>query len=152
MPARGRRAPQFRRRLSIGAPETFLSPVRPVLKAFVCAVVPEASSLDEAGWTALEELIEVALRHRPPTLKRQLRFALRLIEWLPLVRYARPFTSLHPAQRARFLSLLDTNPIQAVRLGFWGLRTLALLGYYGRPEAAREIGYAADPRGWEAFR
>jgi hypothetical protein len=37
-----------------------------------------------------------------------------------------------------------------IRVGFWGLRTLALLGYYARPEAAEEIGYTADRRGWEA--
>jgi hypothetical protein len=34
----------------------------------------------------------------------------------------------------------------------WGLRTLFLLGYYSRPAAAREIGYRADPRGWDARR
>jgi len=42
--------------------------------------------------------------------------------------------------------------MQIIRVGFWGLRTLALLGYYARPEAAQEIGYTADPRGWEAIR
>ena len=39
-----------------------------------------------------------------------------------------------------------------VRNGFWGLRALVLLGYYGQTETAREIGYAAQARGWEARR
>lgn len=107
--------------------------------------------MDEKGWSELEGLIEGALRERPQALKRQLRLFLRLIQWLPVFRYGRPFTSLKPTQRTRFLSSLQEHPIQSVRVGFWGLRTLALLGYYGRPDAAKAIGYAADPRGWEAL-
>lgn len=129
-----------------------LSSVRQVFRAVVCAVVPEASALDGRGWADLEALVEAALRGQPAVLRRRLRLALRGIEWLPALRYGRRFTALDPERRARFLSFLEGNPIQVVRLGFWGLRTLALLGYYGRPEAAKAIGYAPDPRGWEAVR
>lgn len=108
--------------------------------------------MDEGEWTDLEGLIEVALRDRPQALQRRLRLFLHLVQWLPVVRYRRPFTSLNPAQRTRFLSYLEDHSLQLVRVGFRGLRTLALLGYYGRPEAAEAIGYAADPRGWEALR
>lgn len=107
--------------------------------------------MDDKGWTDLEASIEVALRERSPALQRRLRLALRLMQWLPLLRYGRPFTSLTRAQRTRFLLFLEDNPIRLVRVGFWGIRTLAMLGYYGRPEAAEAIGYAADPRGWEAL-
>lgn len=107
--------------------------------------------MGEKGWTDLEGLIEVALRGRPPALKRQLRLFLRLVQWVPVARYGRPFTSLNAAQRVRFLSYLQDHPIQLIRVGFWGIRTLALLGYYGRPEIAQAIGYAPDPRGWEAL-
>jgi hypothetical protein len=129
-----------------------LCSVRQVFRAVVCAVVPEASALDGRGWADLEALVEAALRGQPAVLRRRLRLALRGIEWLPALRYGRRFTALDPQRRARFLSFLEENPMQLVRLGFWGLRTLALLGYYGRPEAAKAIGYAPDPRGWEALR
>ena len=86
------------------------------------------------------------------SLKRQLRIFLRAIQWLPVVRYGRPFTRLHPAARARVLAHLQDDRIQKVRVGFWGLRTIVLAGYYGRPRAAQAIGYAASPRGWEALR
>ena len=82
--------------------------------------------------------------------KRQLRLFLRLIQWLPVLRFGRPFTSLHQAARTRVLAYLQNHPVQKVRVGFWGLRTLVLAGYYARPEAARSIGYAASPLGWEA--
>jgi hypothetical protein len=107
--------------------------------------------LNDKGWTDLEGLIDVALRDRPQVLQRRLRLFFHLVQWLPVFRYGQRFTSLNPAQRTRFLSYLADHPIQLVRVGFWGLRTLALLGYYGRPEVAEAIGYAADPRGWEAL-
>ncbi len=55
-----------------------------------------------------------------------------------------------PSRLQRQLVIL----IRAIELrrGFWGLRTLALMGYYARPAAAASVGYHADPRGWEARR
>src|SRR2546422_3095313 len=44
---------------------------------------------------------------------------------------------------------IERAPLLLMRRGLWGLRTLAFMGYYGRPAAAREIGYRADPRGWD---
>lgn len=129
-----------------------LPSVRPILRAIGATVVPEADRLDDAGWTALERIVADALAARPAALQRQLLLLVRLVEWLPLVRYGRRFTRLDAARRTRFLESLQDAPLLLLRRGCWGLRTLLLMGYYGRPEAARTIGYAADPRGWEARR
>jgi hypothetical protein len=127
-----------------------LAPVRGVFRAVVVTVVPEARQLDEPAWLALEALVEDALKFRPPAMRRQLQLFLRAIQWLPVVRYGRTFTALADPQRSRVLLHLENHPVERIRCGFWGLRTLALLGYYGRPEAAHSIGYRPDPRGWEA--
>jgi hypothetical protein len=129
-----------------------LAPVRVVFRAVVATVVPEAKQLDETGWLALEALVEDALEIRPPALRGQLRFFLLAIEWLPVLRYGRTFTALGEEQRGRVLRYLQNHPVERIRCGFWGLRTLAFLGYYGRPEGAHAIGYRPDPRGWEAVR
>jgi hypothetical protein len=112
-----------------------LSPVRDTFRAVAVTVVPEASSLDEPGWSALDALVFV-----------------RVLEHLPRLRWGRPFTALAPEERARFLSSLERAPVLLLRRGFWGLRTLVFLGYYARPEAAAAIGYRADARGWDARR
>lgn len=130
---------------------TLPPPHRAVFRAVVTIVVPEALSLDQPRWTELEQLVDETLRARPHSLQRQFRLLLRGIQWLPVLRYGRTFSSLDPARQARFLSYLQDHPTNLIRQGFFGLRTLALLGYYGRPEAARAIGYAADSRGWEAL-
>ena len=131
---------------------TLSSPVRPIFRAVVSTVVPEASRLDEPGWRELESLVEAALRDRPAAMHRQLRSFLRAIQWLPVLRYGRVFTALPEERRTQFLSHLEDHGIELVRCGFWGVRTLAFLGYYGRLEAVRAIGYAADVRGWGAPR
>ena len=127
-----------------------LAPVRAVFRAVVVTVVPDAKQLDDASWLALEALVEDALEIQPPTLRGQLQLFLRAIEWLPVVRYGRTFAALGDEQRSRVLRHLQNHPVERIRCGFWGLRTLAFLGYYGRPEGGRAIGYRPDPRGWEA--
>ena len=121
-----------------------------IFRAVTSTIVPESAALDDQGWHDLELVVEGLLRARPASLTRQLRLFLRLIQWLPLLRYGRPFTSLDQAARTRVLTHLQNDRIQKVRVGFWGLRTIVLAGYYGRPDAARAIGYAASPQGWEA--
>ena len=123
-----------------------------VFRAVVLTIVPESSSLDDRGWHDLRQVVEALLRARPEPLKRQLRMFLRAIQWLPVIRYGRTFTRLSPVARARVLAHLQDDPIQKIRVGFWGLRTLVLAGYYGRQGAAQAIGYTASPPGWEALR
>jgi len=133
-------------------PPAVLAPVRSIFRAFVSTIVPEAAACDESQWAEVEALVEEVLRERPAALQRQLRIALRFLQWLPVLRFGHRFTALEPTRRARCLTRLENHSLQSVRLGFWGLRTLALLGYYGRPAAARAIGWRAEPRGWEAVR
>lgn len=129
-----------------------LASVRPVLRAIGTTVVPEAALLDDAEWAAIEGTVAGALASRPAALQRQLLLFVRLVEWLPALRYGTRFTRLDPLRRARFLTSLQEAPLLLVRRGLWGLRTLLLMGYYGRLAAAAEIGYRADPRGWDARR
>jgi hypothetical protein len=123
---------------------------RPVFRAVTRTVVPEADSLGDLEWTDLESIVADALAPRPAALLRQLSLFLRVIDGLALVRHGRRFAGLDDAARAALLRRLETSRALLLRRGFWGLRTLALMGYYARAEAGREIGYRADARGWEA--
>jgi hypothetical protein len=129
-----------------------LNPDPAIFRAVVATVVPEAADLDNQGWHDLHQVIEALLRDRPEALKRRIRMFLGAIQWLPVFRYGRPFTRLDASARGRVLAQLQDNRIQKIRVGFWGLRTIVLAGYYGRPQAARAIGYTASARGWEALR
>jgi hypothetical protein len=127
-----------------------LSSIRPVVRAIGITVVPEAAQLDEQQWVALEAIVRGALAPRSRTLQRQFILLVRAIQWLAVLRYGRRFTALDAARRERFLEQLQNAPVLLVRRGIWGLRTLLLMGYYGRAAGGRAIGYRADPRGWKA--
>lgn len=135
-----------------GLAMTFSPSVRPIFRAVVSAVVPEADQVAEPAWGEIEALVEATLRDRPPAMLRQLELFLHAIQWLCVFRYGRRFTSLSAAERTRYLARLQDHPVELIRCGFWGVRTLAFLGYYGRSEAVRAIGYAPDARGWEVVR
>jgi hypothetical protein len=125
---------------------------RAAFRAVATTIVPEAGHLGPSEWDDVEAIIGRALAGRPPRLRRQLALLLVLLEWLPLLRYGQRLSRLDPARRLAFLERVEAAPLVVVRRGFWGLRTLILMGYYGRPAAAAAIGYRADPRGWEVRR
>lgn len=125
---------------------------RGLFRAMATTVVPEAAQLDEAGWEEVQLIIGRALASRPAGLRRQLALLLRALDLLPIFRYGRTFQGLDPRRRNLFLLGIQDAPSLLLRRGFWGLRTLIFMGYYGRAAGRAETGYRADPRGWEAPR
>lgn len=133
-------------------PSSPFDSVRQVFRSVAATVVPEAVRLDEQGWTELEQIIAQALESRPAGLRRQLALFVRALDLLPVFRYGRTFQGLDAARRNAFLLGIQDAPLLLLRRGFWGLRTLIFMGYYGREEGRAETGYRANPRGWEAPR
>jgi hypothetical protein len=121
-------------------------------QALAVTFVPEMEALDAAGWRQVDRVVQGMLARRSPAMRRQLRLFLRLLDLLSLLRHGRRFAGLPLAARVRFLTGLQDGPLLLLRRGVWGVRTLVFMGYYTRPETRAEIGYRADPRGWEARR
>jgi hypothetical protein len=130
--------------------DPLLSSVRRTLDAIATAVIPESSALDDRAWAELHAVIDGALAGRDAHVRRQLATFLRLLQWLPIVRYGRPLTSLNTRQRRAFLESIERSPLLVVRRGFWGIRTLVFMGYYTRQDVAAAIGYRPSADGWEA--
>lgn len=127
---------------------TTFSPVRTTFRNLATTIVPEAVSLDERGWSEVEDIIERGLESRPGSMRRQLRILVRALNVLPIFRFGKTFGSLDTPKRTAFLESVQNAPVLLLRRGFWGLRTLVFMGYYSRDDARAEIGYRADPRGW----
>ena len=125
-----------------------LPPIRDRFRALALSIVPETSQLDAEGWGELEAIVENALSKRPAGMRRQFAVFVRLLDFLPRLRWLRPFRKLTRERRARFLRGIQSSRIFLFRRGFWGLRTLVYMGYYARPEAYRAVGYDAHLRGW----
>ena len=131
-------------------PPSTVGPVRAIFRAIVCAVVPAAESLDEAGWSRAEGIVDEALADRPGSIRRQIVLFMRLVNWLAFVRYGRPFTRLDADRAGRFLSSFERSPVLLLRRGLWGVRTFGYMGYYAQDIIRREVGYAAAKEGWAA--
>jgi hypothetical protein len=127
------------------------SSFRRMIRAVASTVLPETSNLDDTGWRELDRIVEQSVGTRPPPLRRRLRLFLRLIGWAALIRYQMPFHALSLKRRERVLRYFENNPLSLLRVGFWGVRTLVMMGFYGQPTVQNEIGYRPDPRGWDGM-
>lgn len=116
------------------------------------AVVPEAAALSDGDWRDAASIIARAVAARPAGVRRQLGIFVRALDLVAFVRHGHGLRALSAAQRAALLESLSRSRVLALRRGVWGVRTLALMGYYARAEAARAIGYRASAAGWAARR
>ncbi len=110
-------------------------------------IIPGFSRLDAEGSRDFHEIVDRALMDRPEHIRRQFSIFLSLIRWAPGLHWGRPFDHLDGSRQDRVLSWLQDSAPDALRKGFWGLRTLVLMGYYGRDAAWIEVGYEPDFEG-----
>ncbi len=104
-------------------------------------IAPGVRELDPVARARVSAIIADAIDARPPALRRQLGVFLRVLRWGPVLRYGRPYDRLPPAQQDAVLRWFHDAPVTPLRQGFWGVKTLVFMGYYGRPEAGGQIGY-----------
>jgi hypothetical protein len=127
--------------------EPLPSSLRSRFRAVAEGILPPTRSYREEDWARAEAVVEAALRQRPRGMLRQLHLFLRVVDLLPLLSRGRTLRSLPPGDREAFLGRLQDSRFLPIRRGVWGLRTLALMGHYARPETHRGMGYDARLRG-----
>jgi hypothetical protein len=104
-------------------------------------LVPGAAALSGDEMQRLLDLVDEALDERTPALRRQFSLLLSVLRWAPAAQFGRPLERLPRDTQATVLRWFQDAPLQTLRGGFWGFRTLVFLGYYGRPEAREALGY-----------
>lgn len=132
---------------------SILSPsLAPAFRALAATFVPETAHATDREWAALEETVGRALAARPVALQKQIALFVRVLDLSARVRYGRGLVALDPARRTALLQSFARSPLLLFRRGIWGLRTLAMMGWYTQPGVITALGYRADARGWEARR
>jgi len=107
-------------------------------------ITPETASLDADGRSRMVDIVDEALMDREENVRRQFASFLTLIRVAPFLRYGRTFDGLDPAKKNAVLRWFENGPIGLFRQGFWGLKVLVFMGYYGQPEHWSEVGYAPE--------
>jgi hypothetical protein len=120
---------------------------RAFLLAIAPRIVPASAQMTPEARDAMVALIEETLASRTPAMRRQFSLFLRALRWLPVLRHLRPLDRLDGGRQDAALRWFQDNPLQIVRGGFWGVRTLVLLGYYGQPAHGGAIAYTPSPDG-----
>ena len=120
---------------------------RAFLLAIAPRIVPSSAQMTPDARDAMMALIEETLATRTPAMRRQFSLFLRALRWLPYLRHLRPLDRLDGGRQDAALRWFQDNPLQLVRGGFWGVRTLVLLGYYGQPAHGRVIAYTPSTDG-----
>jgi hypothetical protein len=115
-------------------------------------ITPEVGSLDAGGRARMEAIVDAALENRDAATRKQFGTFLSLIRMAPLVRFGRSFDRLDAERRTAVLRFFQDCPVALLRKGFWGLKVLVFMGYYGQEENWSAIGYAPDFDGREGVR
>jgi hypothetical protein len=114
------------------------------LQVLAIRIVPETADLDAAGLGRFFGIIDGALQDRPASVRRQFATFLGVLRWAPLVRFGGPFDKLRADRQDAVLLWFQDCPVGILRKGFWGLKAMIFMGYYGQPETNRLVGYAPE--------
>lgn len=123
----------------------FLSPgearlLLAIAERMVRGVENDGPSVAEVGGL---EIMDAYLATLPQGLGKQLRMALRAVQWGPLIFLGRPttFTRMRVAEQDRYLRGWGQSRLAPRRQIYRALRNLACIGYYGsRPLRAALLG------------
>ncbi len=114
---------------------------RAFLWTLALVLVPPARELSTEQRTRFHTLIEDMLSTRPKIMVRLVGIFLAVLRWAPLLRFGGRLDHLPTEQQIRTLRWFEECPLGTIRTGFWGVKTLVFLGYYGQPEIARANGW-----------
>jgi len=107
-------------------------------------IVPEFSDLDAVRKARFFALVDEALQDRPTGVRGQFGSFLGLLRWAPLLRFGGSFERLSEGRQDGVLRWFEDCPVSLLRKGFWGLKVLVFMGYYGQAESWETVGYAPE--------
>lgn len=114
------------------------------LQVVAARIVPETTELDAAGLGRFFAIIDRALQDRPTEVRRQFAVFLGLLRWAPMLRFGSPLEKLRSDRQDAVLRWFEDCPVGLFRKGFWGLKAMVFMGYYGQPETNALVGYAPE--------
>jgi hypothetical protein len=114
------------------------------LQVLAARIVPETAALDAVGLGRFFGIMDEALQGRPPAVRRQFAAFLGILRWAPLARYGTPLENLRADRQDAVLRWFEDCPVSLLRKGFWGLKAMVFMGYYGQPETNKLVGYAPE--------
>ena len=114
------------------------------LKVFLAAanrIIPPDSDSIGAGTMVTAAIVDMSIDQLEPALRKKLLMLFLVIEPLGIFFGGKKFSKASDKNQDRLLSWMEKNPISALRLGFFGLKSYICLGYYTREDVWKIIKY-----------
>ncbi|MBW1989262.1 MAG: hypothetical protein JRI97_06920 [Deltaproteobacteria bacterium] len=108
-------------------------------------IIPAFDSLPSGGTMTTAQVVDWALERMEPGLRKRFLALLTVMEIMGVAFGARPFSKNSAKARDRQLAWMESGP-SLMRMGFFGLKNYACLGYYTREAVWKAIGYAGPAR------
>ena len=115
------------------------------LKVFLAAadrIIPPDGSTPGGGTLATAGVADWSLGRMDPKNRSQILVLLLGVQMLGFFFGAKPFTMLSDEAKDRQLRWMEDSPIRLMRMGMFGLKSFACMGYYTREETWAALGYA----------
>ena len=119
------------------------------LKVFLAAadcIIPPDGDSPGAGSMNTAGIVDWSLDKLEPELRKKLLLLFFILEPLGIFFGGRLFSKASVHSRNRLFKWMESNPISALRLGFFGIKTYVCMGYYTRDEIWNTIGYEGPIR------
>lgn len=104
-------------------------------------IVPPDDADRGAGIPEVAGIVDWAIGRIDPDLRKKLLIFLSVFEYLGFLFGGKPFSKLAPEKRDRQLKWLERSSLPPFRMGFFGLKTYACMGYYSLEKVWPSIGY-----------
>ena len=114
------------------------------LKVFLAAanrIIPPDEDSMGGGTLATAALVDLCIDKLAPDLKKKLLMLFLVIEPLGVFFGGKTFSKANDKNQDRLLSWMEKNPVGALRLGFFGLKSYICMGYYTREDVWKIIKY-----------
>ncbi|MCL1864791.1 MAG: hypothetical protein FWF73_03160 [Spirochaetes bacterium] len=114
------------------------------LKVFLAAanrIIPSDKDSIGGGTLTTAAMVDLSIDKLEPALKKKLLLLFTVMEPLGIFFGGKIFSKASDKNKDRLLSWMEKNPISALRLGFFGLKSYICLGYYTREDAWKIIKY-----------
>ena len=119
------------------------------LKVFLAAanrIIPPDSDSIGAGTMATAAVVDMSIDQLEPGLRKKLLMLFLVIDPLGIFFGGKNFSKASEVNQDRLLSWMEKNPISALRLGFFGLKSYICMGYYTREDVWKIIKYDGPVR------
>ena len=114
------------------------------LRVFLAAadrIIPSDDVSHSGGSLETAAIVDWTLARMDPDMRKLFLTFLVAVEVLGVFFGGRPFTRNSASVQDRQLRWLESAPISKIRLGFFGLKNYACMGYYTREDVWADIGY-----------